>query len=166
MRKNSLIVSVTLVVLIVGGLSFAALQTRAASSSLRALLTSGGKTTWKGVVVYPGDTAPVVKKITATFTPVNAKRGTWTSSQYNIFDLTTVSGTRSRDSDTVSTSGSYSGSYRVVGNMVFAYEITAPNGITYSRPLTVLGELDGNRLFVYDVAGKNPMFSADLTRTQ
>ncbi len=107
--------------------------------------------TWTGTIVDVCANQPRETKISVSVTPTNAVSGTWKSNDYSVFKPSMVC-----QSAEEAPRGTYTGSYRIAGNILLGYDITDPNGAALETGGSVVVEPRGNRLRVADIS-TNPI---------
>ena len=111
-------------------------------SSSGAPSTSEDGTTWTGTVYEAKNNTIYETPLTMTFTPTSADTGTWTASPTFPFHPQTA-----RCSQDPANEGTFSGSYRAIGNAVFAYGVsTTSNIIPFSTSAFV--SVNGNTMTI------------------
>lgn len=63
-------------------------------------------------------------------------------------------------------SGTFSGSYTIMGNYLLAYNVTYPDGTQPTRGYTANFEVNGNEIIVTDTGGTSPAPYTVLQRQQ
>lgn len=99
------------------------------------------ETSWSGATTAVRGGALVRKDITATFTPTSETEGTWTSNPYNVFDAGSAFGSSQLGTDGLpyTPAGTYTGSYKIIGNVLLAYQLTLPTGASSDDAVTKAG---------------------------
>jgi len=99
--------------------------------------------TWTGTVYDVCGNELTETSVTVAFTPETATTGTWTSSELNVFNpglVVCASGE----------TGTYSGSYKVAGNLILAYEVLDPEGTSTGSGYTSDVGTRGNTITLVD----------------
>jgi hypothetical protein len=119
-------------------------------------MTVAAATTWTGTIYDVATNSLRTSDITVTFTPASSTTGTWTSNPVNIFNLGLI---MISDSDR----GTYSGSYTVIDNLMFATNVTKPDHSSTVVGYTTNVDVRGNTITFVDTAS-SPKPYAILTR--
>lgn len=114
--------------------------------------------TWVGKIYDTCQNTFRETSITVTFTPTSASEGTWTSNPVYLFRPDSVC-----DNYALFPTGTYSGSYRTVGNSLFAFNIKNPSGSTLTFGGSAIVEINGNTL-TFSAAFSTPAPFVVLTR--
>lgn len=118
------------------------------------------ETEWEGTLYDVCDNELRETSITVTFTPTDESIGTWSSNPYSIFRTSMRCG----DSE-MFPEGTYSGSYKVIGDAMLAYDVEYPEGAT-ATPTggSMVAIIRGNSLSFIDYQNI-PHVVVELTRS-
>lgn len=166
MQKRFLVLGFSALVLALI-LSFgSATVTQSATTQIKSIIGTSAST-WRGNItsICNAGKGTKSKAITIKFRPTSKSEGTWVSSNIDMVSGRGLCSTKlvsgATEYDLV---GEYSGSYKIVGNMLLAWNVAIPDpDYSLKGKYTVLGEYDNGNLYFYGTAD-SPAFSVVVTK--